>query len=98
MRELWTGRVELLTPPTEWGDTKCFTNVFAWADGPEDFATIIDRNLKSEGIAVLNIEEAHPVEGDEVFPEKTQPFLDWVREHLDGFTTADRHYYPSRPA
>jgi len=74
MRELWTGRVELLTPPTEWGDTKCFTNVFAWADGPEDFATIIDRNLKSEGIAVLNIEEPTRLRATKCSPKKPSHF------------------------
>jgi hypothetical protein len=31
MKELWTAQVHLLTPPAEFGDTKCCTNVVAWA-------------------------------------------------------------------
>jgi hypothetical protein len=37
MKELWTAQVHLLTPPAEFGDTKCFTNLVAWADDAEDF-------------------------------------------------------------
>ena len=29
--ELWIGRVEALTPATDSGDTKAFTNVITWA-------------------------------------------------------------------
>jgi hypothetical protein len=96
MKELWTGRVELLTPATEFGDTKCITNVFVWAESPNDFAVAIAQNLRSESVSVLQIEECHRVADDERFPEETKPFLDWARANPGEFTTADRHYYPSR--
>jgi len=97
MKELWTGRVELLTPPSEFGDTRCFTNVFVWAEDREDFAAAISHHLEMESISVLQIEECHCITGEEEFPEETNPFLEWVREHPGDFTTADRHYYPSKP-
>ena len=88
----------MLTPPTEFGDTRCFTNVFVWAESLEDFKSNISRHLELETITVLAIEDAHSVADDEVFPAETQPFLDWVRQHPGEFTTANRHYYPSKPS
>jgi hypothetical protein len=41
MKELWTGQVHLLTPPMDFGDTKCLTNVVAWADDEEDFVATV---------------------------------------------------------
>ena len=34
--ELWIGRVEVLTPATDSGDTKAFTNVITWANRAEN--------------------------------------------------------------
>jgi hypothetical protein len=98
MKTLWTAKVEMMTPPEESGNTKCFTNVFAWASDPEDFAATISRHLEQEGVSLIAIEASHAVASNEVFPEETQHFIDWVREHPGEFTTADRHYYPSRPS
>jgi hypothetical protein len=98
MKELWTGLAELLTPPSELGDTKCFTNAFALGKSPEDFVSQITTQLEAEGITVLDIESIRRVPDDEVFPEETQPFVDWARQHPDDFTTANRHYYPSKQA
>jgi hypothetical protein len=33
--------VHLLTPPAEFGDTKCCTNVVAWAEDAEDFTATV---------------------------------------------------------
>lgn len=98
MKELWTGRVELLTPPTEFGDTKCFSNVFVWAEGPDDFAARVSRHLEEESISVLGIEDCHCIAEHERFPAETECFLEWARNNPGDFTTADRHYYPSRTA
>lgn len=98
MKELWTGRIELLTPPSEFGDTKCFTNAFLWAESPQDFAASISQHLEVEAAFVLQIEDCHRVTDDEVYPEETKPFLEWAEKNPNDFTTSDRHYYPSRPA
>jgi arginine deiminase len=98
MKDLWTGRVELLTPPSESGDTRCFTNIFVWAESPEDFAAAIAHHLGMESISVIQIQESHHVTENEEFPEETTPFLEWVKIHPGDLTTADRHYYPSKPA
>lgn len=97
MKNLWTGRLELLTPGTEFGDTKCFTNVFVWANGEKDFAEVVERHLEAESISLLRIEECHRLAADEEIPEQTKRFFEWVRESPERFTTTDRHYYPSKP-
>jgi hypothetical protein len=48
MKELWTAQVELLTPPSEDGDTKCFTNIVAMADNAVDFQTKVLRILEKD--------------------------------------------------
>ena len=61
MKELWTGQVELLTPPSETGDTKCFTNVVAWADAQEGFAAIAATVFSKYGWSILRIEQCKRV-------------------------------------
>src|ERR1700743_2503162 len=90
MKALWTGRVELLTQPIEFGDTKCFTNVFFWAEDSDDFAAILVRQLESESISLIQIEECHRVDDNEEWPEQTKPFFDWAKANPGDFTTADR--------
>jgi hypothetical protein len=41
MKELCTAQVHLLTPPAEFGDTKCCTNVVAWAEDDEYFTATV---------------------------------------------------------
>ena len=81
MKELWTGQVELLTPATEAGDTKCFTNVFFWANDAADFAESITRHLEAESISLLSVQGSHPLAEDEDFPEETRRFLEWNKNH-----------------
>jgi hypothetical protein len=97
MKELWTGRVELLTPETEFGDTKCFTNVFVWADDAKDFANSVAHHLECESVFLLGVDECHRLADDEEIPEQTRPFLEWIKTHPEEFVTTDRHYYPSPP-
>jgi hypothetical protein len=61
-----------------------------------DFAETVAVHLEEEGISVIEIENAHSATLDEEFPEETEPFLLWIRDHPGEFTTTDRHYYPSR--
>jgi hypothetical protein len=97
MKELWTGRVELLTPVTEFGDTRCFTNVFVWANDAADFAHSVACHLETESISLLRVEECHRLADEEEIPEQTRPFFEWVKKHPEEFATTDRHYYPSKP-
>lgn len=57
MKELWTALVEMLTPPTDYGDTKCFTNVVAWPESPDDVAATISRLLEKTYLVWINASE-----------------------------------------
>jgi hypothetical protein len=98
MKELWTGLVELLTPPSKEGDTKCYTNVVAWANSPADYSATIARLLESDGMFVLEIDKCHPIADYEEIPEEMSRFIEWARNHPDDYVTGDRHYFPSRLA
>ena len=97
MKELWIGLVELLTPPSEFGDTKCWTNLLAWADSPGDFETTISRFLEQESMFLLATEWCHPVADYEEVPEEMVKFIEWAKLHPDDWLAADRHYFPSKP-
>jgi hypothetical protein len=48
--------VHLLTPPAEFGDTKCCTNVVVWGEGAEDFTATVSAifaKLENEYYKVL---------------------------------------------
>ena len=98
MKKLWTALVELLTPPNEIGNTKCYTNVVAWAEDPDDYAATISRKLETEGIFVLEVEQCHPVSDYEEIPEDMLRFIEWAKAHPEDCIIGNRDYYPSRPA
>jgi len=97
MKEPWIGLVELLTPPSELGDTRCFTKVIFWAESAKDYAARISQHLQKEDMSVLDIEYCHPVSEYDEIPEDLERSIEWARSHPDDWQTSDRHYYPSRP-
>jgi hypothetical protein len=97
MKELWTAQVHLLTPPAEFGDTKCFTNVVAWADSSDDYTAKISRLLEPESIFVLEVENAHLVADYKEIPEAMSRFIEWAKSHPEDCIIGNREYYPSKP-
>jgi hypothetical protein len=57
MKELWTAQVHLLTPPAEFGDTKCCTNVVAWAEDAEDFAATVSAIFARRHWSILSVQQ-----------------------------------------
>jgi hypothetical protein len=57
MKELWTALVEILTPPSESGDTKCCTDVVAWAENPDDYRNRIALLFEKSDCSVIGIEK-----------------------------------------
>lgn len=97
MKTPWVGLVDLLTPPTECGDTKCLTHVFVWAETAEDYETKISQILAKEGMSVLNIEFSLPISDFDGISDDLAKYVDWAKDHPDDWLTSDRHYYPSHP-
>jgi hypothetical protein len=98
MRELWTGRVELLTPPTELGDTKCFTNLVAWADDTEDFQNKVSRILEKDNWFVLSFEDCTTVAMGNDVPDELSEQIKTASTRPDDCIFGTLHYYPSKPA
>jgi hypothetical protein len=97
MKELWTGRVELLTPPSETGDTKCFTNVVAWADGQEGFTARVAAVFGRRGWSILRVEECRRVAESSGMVQELVEQVERASEIPEACIFGTLHYYPSRP-
>jgi hypothetical protein len=98
MKELWTALVELLTPANETGNTKCYTNVVAWADDAEDFQKKVSRILEKESWFVLSFEDCTTVTRDDDVPEELAEQIETARTHPEDCIFGTLHYYPSKPS
>ena len=98
MRELWTGLFELLTPPSESGDTGCFTNIAAWANDAEDFQAKVARILEKDSWFVVNVENCVTVSEAEDVPDELAEQIDTAKTHPDDCIFGTLHYFPSKPA
>jgi len=97
MKELWTGQVELLTPPSECGDTKCFTNVVAWADGREGFTARVSTVFARRGWSILRVEQCRRVAECGSMAAELAEQVERASEIPEACIFGTLHYYPSRP-
>jgi hypothetical protein len=97
MKELWTGRVELLTPPTDSGDTKAFTNIVTWASDALQFRDRVASVLEEYGWSLISVEESGMVSVREKLGEEVIEAIERAKGNLDACIYTTFHYYPSRP-
>jgi hypothetical protein len=97
MKELWTALVELLTPPNETGDTKCYTNVVVLAENPKDYAEVISCLFEKSACSVLNIEQCIRVADCKDVPDNLQRQIKRAKAHPEDCIFGTLHYYPSKP-
>ncbi|MGD0800111.1 MAG: hypothetical protein ABR906_02225 [Terracidiphilus sp.] len=98
MKELWTAQVHLLTPPAEFGDTKCWTNVVAWAEDAEEFCATVASIFARRHWSILSMQQC----------QRAADCTAMIAEHFDQIEEAKMqpgccvfgtlHYYPSKPA
>lgn len=98
MKDLWTAQVHLLTPPTEFGDTKCCTNVVAWAESKEDFNARITVIFARRNWSILSVRQC----------QRAVACAAMTKEHAEQVKRAGMEpgscifgtlqYYPSKPA
>jgi hypothetical protein len=98
MKELWTAQVHLLTPPAELGDTKCWTNVVAWASDADEFNATVASILARRDWSILSVQQCI----------RAAECVAMIAEHADQIERAKMepescifgtlYYYPSRPA
>ena len=94
--ELWIGRVEVLTPATDSGDTKAFTNVITWASHQEEYRTTVARVFEEYGWSLLGIEESGPVALRSGFDKEFQEAIDRATDNLNACIYTTFYYYPSK--
>jgi hypothetical protein len=98
MRELWTGRVEVLTPPTSFGDTRAFTNVVTWAGNAQEFKDQVSSVFEEYGWSLIGIEECNPVSTQESFDEEIIEAVAKAKEIPKACVYTTFYYFPSKPA
>ena len=96
MKELWTGRVEVLTPPTEFGDAKAFTNFVTWAESALDFRNHVAMVLEEYGWSLIDVEECGPVSAYDQLGEEISEEVERAKDIPKACIYTTFHYYPSK--
>lgn len=97
MRELWTGRVEVLTPPTDIGDTKAFTNVVTWAMNSQEFRDQVGSVFEEYGWSLIGVEECGPVSVGVSLDEEMSEVVARAKGIPKACVYTTFCYYPSKP-
>jgi hypothetical protein len=98
MKELWTAQVHLLTPPAEFGDTKCCTNVVAWAEDAEDFAATVSAIFARRHWSILSVLQCRRAAECEVVIAELAEQIERAKLEPESCIFGTLHYYPSKPA
>ena len=98
MTQLWTAQVHLLTPASTGGNTRCCTNVVAWASTAQDYESRLETVLMRRHWSILSIRQCIRV--SDCIPTTEEMELQIQRANaLPGcciFGTL--YYYPSKPS
>jgi hypothetical protein len=98
MKEVWTAQIHLLTPPAEFGDTKCWTNVVAWAENAEDFTAAISAILARRHWSILSVKQCQRTAECTGMIAELAEQIERAKSQPGGCIFGTLHYYPSKPA
>jgi hypothetical protein len=98
MKQPWTAQIHLLTPPTDFGDTRCCTNVVAWAEDEEDFVASITSILARRHWTILSVLHAMPATALKKMIAELEDQVEEARLKPGSCIFGTLHYYPSKPA
>jgi 2-oxo-4-hydroxy-4-carboxy--5-ureidoimidazoline (OHCU) decarboxylase len=98
MKELWTAQVHLLTPPAEFGDTKCCTNVVAWAEDAEDFTATVSDIFARRHWSIVSVHQCRRADDCTAMVEELTEQIEQAKSQPGSCIFGTLHYYPSRPA
>jgi sulfur relay (sulfurtransferase) complex TusBCD TusD component (DsrE family) len=99
MKGLWIGRVEILTEPTEFGDTKAFTNVVARAKNAADFRQFVSSVCEKYDWSLIGVEVcnlASDLVG--VTSEELLEALNRAKDYPEACIFTTLYYYSSKPS
>ena len=97
-KELWTAQVHILTPPAKFGDTKCFTNVVAWADSAEDYAATVSSIFARRYWSILSVQQCKRAADCPVMIEELAEQIEQAKQQPGACLFGTLQYYPSKPA
>jgi hypothetical protein len=98
MNEPWTAQVHLLTPPAESGDTKCWTNVVAWAESAEEFIASVSAILARRHWSILSVQQCQPAAACSALTAEHAEQIAQAKLQPGSCIFGVLQYYPSRPA
>jgi hypothetical protein len=98
MKELWTAQMHILTPPAEFGDTRAFTNVVAWAEDAEDFTSVVSSIFARRHWSILSVKQCERAADCTTIKEELAEQIEQARKQQGGCIFGTLHYYPSKPA
>ncbi len=90
--------MHLLTPPAEFGDTKCCTNVVAWAEDAEDFRAVVSAILARRHWSILSVRRCQRAAECAAMIAEHAEQVERARREPGGCIFGTLRYYPSKPA
>jgi hypothetical protein len=96
MKGLWIGTVELLTEPSQRGNTRAFTNVIAWANELADYKETVESVVSKYDWTLVAVESARAIEDGEEFNQEINQIIASAKSNPNACMIATLHYYPSR--
>jgi hypothetical protein len=94
--ELWIGLVEVLTPATDSGDTKAFTNVITWASNAKEFGVMVAHVFDGYGWSLLGVEGCGPVALRSGFDKEVLEAIELAKDNLNACIYTTFYRYPSK--
>jgi len=98
MYALCTAQVHLLTPPNEFGDTRCWVNVVAWGTTPANFAENVCAILGRRSWTVLSIVQTRRTANLTTVADEVTEQIEEAEKQLGSCIFGTLHYYPSKGA
>jgi hypothetical protein len=95
MEEIWKVVAEILVKPGTMpsGATKGFINITTWADSTQTARDKIEHYLASFEWQLISIEDARPVDPDEVYGEQIGDMIDRTRNNPGAIILGTFHTY-----
>jgi hypothetical protein len=97
MKELWTAQVHILTPPSAGDNTRCCTNVVAWAESPTDYEIKLNSFFAHRHWSILSIRQCVRVANCIPTTDELLRQIERARSQQEGCIFGTLCYYPSKP-
>ena len=97
MKELWTAQVHLLTPPSTGGNTRCCTNVVAWAESANDYQLSLLAHCAHRSWSILSIQRCKRVANCIPLSDEFAVQIERAENHPGSCVYGTLYYYPSKP-